>query len=329
MEDKSPKYPRPKLFCSKCLGFARCRYNGITIDAPYIKKLDNFCDILTVCPEVEIGLGVPRKPIRIVRRNDKLKLIQSETGNDLTEVMENFCRSYVGGLQAVDGFILKFKSPSCGVWETKYYSSMEKGASTGRGPGLFGKEILDQYPEYPMETETRLTNFTIREHFLLSIFTLARFRETVKKNSAAALIYFHAKNKLLLLAYSQQNMRIMGKLIAAQKEAGLTKTAEDYNQLLLKSLSKTPRYTSHINVIQHAAGYFSKSITANERNYIKKLISEYADKKIPLSALRAVMRSYIIRFGIDYLEQQTYFDPYPEALIEVTDSGKGRDLKHI
>lgn len=320
---------KPRIFCSKCLGFSRCRYNANTIPAPYIKKLAGFCNIATVCPEVSIGLPVPRKPLRLVKEKEKLKLIQAETHINCTYKMKNFSENFLKNIDKVDGFILKYKSPSCGIYSAKYYASMEKGTGVDRGAGLFGRAVKEIYPDLPAETDTRLTNFNIREHFLLKLFTVARFSQVKKSKSAQVFVEFHSYNKLLLLAYHQQNMRRMGKIVANQKEKGIKEAILKYENLLYDSFKTRAARRSHINVIEHAAGYFSKKIKNSEKKYINKLKKDYKNRKLPLSALRAVIGSYIIRFDIDYLKKQTYFDPYPSELVEVNDSGKGRDLKHI
>ncbi len=320
---------RPKILCSKCLGFDNCRYNGDRIPAPYVQKLGKFCDIVTVCPEVQIGLGVPRDPIRIVKDGSRLHLVQSETGLNITDDMEKFCESFLNSLGDIQGFILKYKSPSCGIYATKYYSGADAKAPAGHGPGLFGKAVAEKFPGYPAETETRLTNFAIREHFLLTLFTLARFAAVKSERDARALVEFQAKHKLLLLAYDQAAKNKMGEIVAHQKDIGLPEALEQYETLLLKAFRKSASHNAHVNVVQHAMGYFSKKITGKERDYMNNLIIDYRAQKVPLSALRALVNSYIIRFDIDYLLDQTYFDPYPKELVEVTDSGKGRDLKHI
>ena len=60
------KFPRPRIVISRCLEFDACRYNGMLISDQFIKKMKNFCDFITVCPEVEIGLGIPRDPILFI-----------------------------------------------------------------------------------------------------------------------------------------------------------------------------------------------------------------------------------------------------------------------
>ena len=63
--------PRPTVIASRCLGFAKCRYNGQTISDDFVRKLEPHVEFVTTCPEVEIGLGVPRNPIRIVGGDDQ------------------------------------------------------------------------------------------------------------------------------------------------------------------------------------------------------------------------------------------------------------------
>ncbi len=60
-------FNRPKIVVSKCLEFDHCRYDGQLINNKYIHKLKDHVDFITICPEVEIGLGVPRDPIHLVR----------------------------------------------------------------------------------------------------------------------------------------------------------------------------------------------------------------------------------------------------------------------
>ena len=100
-------HPRPRVVISKCLGFDHCRYNGEIIPDNFIEKLRNYVDFITVCPEVEIGLGTPRSPIRIVETSGERTLFQPESGKYFTKEMEAFSNSYLSSLTEIDGFILK------------------------------------------------------------------------------------------------------------------------------------------------------------------------------------------------------------------------------
>jgi uncharacterized protein YbgA (DUF1722 family)/uncharacterized protein YbbK (DUF523 family) len=317
---------RPIVYVSKCLGFATCRYNGITINDDFVEKLKPHVDYVTVCPEVEIELGVPRDPVRIVVYKNEKKLVQPATGRDVTSAMHNFCDAFLGQIHEVDGFLLKSRSPSCGIKDVKIYARMEKSASLGKGAGFFGSAVMVRFPEHPVEDEGRIRNFRIREHFLTQLFAYNRFRNTKKTSSMAALVQFHTENKLLLMAYNQNELRILGQTVANQDKRPVDEVYRLYEDHFHSALCTPARYTSNINVLMHAMGHFSDNLTPQEKKYFLASLERYRDGKIPLSATLSVLRSWIIRFEDSYLNQQTFFEPFPEALVEITDSGKGRKL---
>lgn len=86
---------QPVITVSKCLGFAKCRYNGQTILDAFVEKLKPYGKLRTVCPELEIGPGVPRDPVRIISVKGNLRLIQPATGSDITDKMRNFADAYL------------------------------------------------------------------------------------------------------------------------------------------------------------------------------------------------------------------------------------------
>ncbi len=318
-------FPRPKIVVSKCLGFEACRWNGEVINDELTKKLASFVEFLPVCPEKEIGLGVPRKPVRLVETEGRIKLVQLETGRDCTQEMQSFCESFLGGLAEVDGFLLKGRSPSCGPVDVKIYSGTQKGAASRRGRGMFGDLVLNTYPDAAVEHEGRVHNFSIREHFLTKLFCLARFREVKAKGAIGALVGFHAAHKLLLMAYNQQAMRQLGRLVANTERLPLGQVLATYESGLKKALARGAAYTSHINVLMHAMGYFKNQLNEREKAHFLDMLERFRGGKAPLSTLLAVLGGWIARWGQDYLASQVYLNPYPLELFEISDSGKGRD----
>jgi len=122
------------------------------IKSPIVEILKSYIDFQPICAEVEIGLGVLRDPIRIIKEGN-LKLIQSNSLKDYTEKMETFAKNYLNSLDKVDGFILKSISPSCGIKETKYYYDTRRGSAViDKGAGLFGREVLKLFPDTAIET---------------------------------------------------------------------------------------------------------------------------------------------------------------------------------
>lgn len=319
-------YVEPKVFFSRCLGFESCRYNGNIIIEQAIENMKPFVDAATVCPEVEIGLGVPRPPIRLINAAGRLRLVQPETGADVTETMQQFVAGFIESADEVDGFILKYASPSCGPREVKAYSSTTRGASFVKASGIFGGAIRNCLGYLAVEDEGRLRNFDIRHHFLAKLFALARFRSVKASGEMKDLSQFHTEQKFLLMAYNQKELRELGRIVANPGKHRFINLAMTYEQHLHLALARPPRRASAINVLMHALGYFSDRLTSREKAFFLEALQQYRNRHVPLSVPTSLMRSWIIRFEDPYLLSQTYFEPYPQALVEVLDSGKGRQL---
>ncbi len=317
---------RPEVVISRCLGFERCRWNGEIIQDEIVDALKPFVSFRTVCPEVEIGLGVPRDPIHMEQHGGEVRLVQPATGRDLSEVMRRFSRDFLSRLEAVDGFLLKARSPSCGIMDVKIHAPGGKSGAVDKGPGFFGAAVLATFPNLPAESEGRLKNWRIREHFLTRLFTLARFRAAVSGKKVRELVDFHASHKLLLMSYSQSALKRMGALVANREGLPPRELARAYREELERALARMPRFSSNINVLMHSLGYFSKELRAREKAYFLDALERYRQGHIPLSAVNSIISSWIARFDQPYLEQQHFFRPYPEELAFISDSGKGRDL---
>ncbi len=317
---------KPVVVISKCLGFEHCRWNGEIVKDEFVDRLSTHVSFVTVCPEVEIGLGVPRDPIHIESSRGGLTLVQPATGRDVSQEMRAFCGGFLQSLGAVDGFLLKARSPSCGPGDVKIYAAGGTSGSIDKGPGFFGGAVIAAFPYTAVESEGRLKNFRIREHYLTRIFAMSRFRSMERKSAMRDLVDFHSRNKLLLMAYNQSKLKVLGNLVANREHLKAEEIIPLYRAHFCQAISKTPRYTSNINVLMHAIGYFSKQVTAREKGYFLDSLERYRLGNVPLSAVTSIISSWIVRFEQDYLEQQTFFNPYPEELSFISDSGKGRDL---
>lgn len=322
------KFPRPRLVVSRCIEFDPCRYDGSKIPSPTVDHLKSFADFIPVCPEVEIGLGIPRATVRIVRMEGVDHLVQPATGRDVTSEMTSFATRFLDGLPMVDGFILKGGSPTSGTSNVKVYPSAEKSMAIERSAGFFAREVLSRFSHLPIEDELRLNNARIRDHFLTGIFAHAAFREVEQTRDRDALARFHAENKLLLMACHQQLMRKMGQLVGirAKKEPG--ELFAEYHELLCSAFKNVPRYTSKINVLQHAFGHFRSRVTTGEKAYCLRLIDRYKNGHATLAEPRDLLRSWVIRFQEPSLMNQTFFSPYPFELEALPDdmTDRGRDV---
>ncbi len=324
----APSFPRPRIGISRCIELDHCRYNGDSIGSEFVRRLRDHVDLVPVCPEVSIGLGVPRDPIRIVLRGKERHLVQPSTDRDVTLPMVSFTNDFLDRLGDVDGFILKSRSPSCGVYDVRIYPEKATAAPLDRGSGMFGDKVRERLLGIPVEDEARLRNIKLGEHFLTRAFTLRGFRELTEDSRIADLVDFHSRNKYLLMMYSQKELRYLGNIVANRSGLSVNDLILDYRSHLKSALSKPPRCTSPVNVLMHCLGYFSEQMRPEERAFFLQSLQMYRDARIPLSVCLNLMRSYILRFGNEYLEVQTFFQPFPEGILEVgiTDSCDWREM---
>jgi uncharacterized protein YbgA (DUF1722 family)/uncharacterized protein YbbK (DUF523 family) len=320
------QFPKPRLVISRCIEFDDCRWNGVRVTSDVVKLLKPFVEFVAICPEIGIGLGIPREPVRVIATKGERRLIQPATNKDMTEAMEDFARASLANLQDVDGFILKSRSPSCGARDVKIYPSSDHNIPSRKGAGMFAQAAMELFPNAPVEDEGRLTDYNIRHDFLTRIFTLAAFRQVKASGQMSALVQFQAENKYLLMAYSQELARAMGASVANQEQQDWEQVIQAYEAHLIKALSEPPSLKSSINVLMHALGYFSNKLSREERAFFLETVQDYRNRRAPISVCTSILRSWITRFGEDYLRQQTFFAPYPVELIQVTDSGKGREV---
>lgn len=313
---------KPKILISKCLGFDNCRYNGAMINFDLLDLMKDSIEFIPVCPEMEIGLPVPRESLRLIKKDGDIHLVQPYYNKYYTEDMENYSRELFKSIDDIDGFILKGRSPSCGTKDVKIYSGIEKSPVIEKGEGIFAKEVFNRFPYLPVEEEGRLMNLMIREHFFTKLYAIFNFKDMVKHNSIKELSTFHAKNKYLYFTYDQGQKNILGAIAANHEKKAFDQVAKDYFNEMVNLFSKLPSKKNYINTFQHIFGYFSKKITKEERVYILNLMEKYKKDQIDRSAISSVLNSYAIKYNLDYLLQQTIFEPFPQELVSLKDSGK-------
>ena len=307
-------FAKPVVVVSKCLEFEACRYNGERIASSFIERLVPHVRFRPVCPEVEIGLGTPRDPIRIYLQGEKKALYQPTTRRHLTRKMNAFSRRYLGGLEEVDGFILKAKSPSCAITDAKIFPTAAAGENAAQGPGLFGGAALEAFGSRAFVDEAGLNEPSARAGFLTKIFALAAFREAKESGRTARLTRYHAENKLLFMACHQETMREMGRVAANLDKRAFSEVLSAYESALARLLAHTPGQASWVNALTHAMGHLAEKITKRDKASFLDALQEYREGKIPLDGPLETLKSWAARFGSEYLASQTIFEPYPGVL---------------
>lgn len=317
---------RPILVVSRCLGFTACRWDGEMVRDDFVDSLSPHVRFITVCPEVEIGLGVPRDPIHIETDEEGRRLVQPASGRDVTESMLSFCASFLESLPQIEGFLLKSRSPSCGIGDVKtFHRGVGRSGAVTKGHGFFGGEVMRRFPLHPVESEGRLKDLRLREHFLVRVFTLARFRDAAGRGTLGSLADFHSRHKLLLMSYNRTELKGLERLSANRDRRHPEELLQLYGERLRKALVRPPRRASNIDVLLHSLGYISDKLSAKEKARFLESLRGYQEMVIPLSVPLGMMDSWIRRFGEKRLAEQVFFHPYPRDLIPRRRSDEERD----
>ena len=219
--------------------------------------------------------------------------------------MKKFMDEYLDKIDDIDGFILKNRSPSCGIKAVKVYQGFENSRTKSRA-GFFGNAVLEKFPYLAVEDEGRLRNLKIRENFLTKLYILSDFRRVKKSRSLNELIKFHSRNKMLLMGHNQENTRKLGRIIGNTDKNAFENLISKYQTVFYDSILDSPQNTANINVLMHALGYFSKELTHDEKSFFLDSVEKYRNGIFQLFVCLNILKSWIIRFNNEYLMDQTF-----------------------
>ncbi len=299
---------------SACLNCEPVRYNARIIEDEFCKKLAEHVDVVPVCPEVGIGLSVPRSPIVIVFDGEK-RLMQKDTGQDLTKRLVEFSADFLEKLGAVDGFVLKRKSPSCALSDATAYRFSENKKLVLKTSGIFAQMAMEKFSKAAFIDEFRLRNFWLREHFLCRIFASAEMRGMFEGGfTKMDVLKFHERYKYLLMAHSPSLLKKLGRLVSNLNALTLADLTREYSDLFTMALTIKPTKAKHFNVLQHIYGYFKDRVNDVEKRKLLSLLDDFATGSTSLTKIRAIFREYARKLHIDYLLDQRYLSPYPLEL---------------
>jgi len=313
---------RLRLGVSSCLVGRKVRYDGQhKRDAFLVDVLGAFVEWVPVCPELEVGMGVPREPIRLVGNAAAPRLVAERSGKDHTEAMLRFAAARVRELESLglDGWVTKKDSPSCGMERVRVHGG--KGGPPRRdGVGVFARVLMERLPLLPVEEEGRLNDAALRESFVERIFAYARWKAAVAAGMRRGdLVRFHAAHKLALMAHSPAAYRALRALVGGMGKGSIGRTVEAYGVRLMEGLKTAATRGRHANVLQHAAGYFRDLLDAPDRVELAEAIADYGRGHVPLVVPLTLLRHHVRRHadahGVAWLAAQTYLDPDPKELM--------------
>lgn len=304
------------LGISSCLLGNEVRHDGGHKRNVYVMStLSEYFRFRAFCPEMSIGLGVPRPAIRLTRSADGIRLTGSDDpGLDLTDDMNSWSAGAIQGMHDLSGFILKNNSPSCGMERVRVYDG--NGAPSRDGTGLFAAALMSAMPWLPVEEEGRLNDPMLRENFIERVFVYYRWQKMMHEGlTVSSLMEFHQRHKFILLAHDEQEYRKLGPLIANINKDTLNEVADEYLLRMMTSLKARSSRKRHTNVLMHVMGFLKNRIDSDDKQEMIEVMDNYRHGKVPLIVPVTLMRHHLRRFPDEYISSQYYMAPYPEELM--------------
>ncbi|MGQ7959103.1 YbgA family protein [Pseudomonas sp. SP16.1] len=306
---------KAKLGISACLLGAEVRFNGGHKRSRLCSdSLAEHFDFVPVCPEVGIGMPVPREPIRLVGDPAAPRAVGTlDRQRDVTDDLAAYAERMAEELQGICGFIFMQQSPSCGLERVKVYQDGGRPSEPGRG--IFAAAFCARHPDLPVEEDGRLNDAVLRENFLTRVFAYAEWQRLLQRGlTRRALIAFHSRYKYLLLATDAQRYRTLGRLLGDLALHDLAALAPRYFSELMAALKKCATRGTHSNVLQHLAGYLKRSLSAPEKQEMQQLIGQYREGVVPLVVPLTLLKHHFRRHPDHYVAEQAYLQPHPERL---------------
>lgn len=305
-----------RIGVSACLTGRNVRFDGGHKRNRFITdELAEYFEFVSFCPEVAIGMGTPRQPIRLVGDQQSPQAVGVKTPElNVTRPLREYGRKVAdGSIDELCGFIFKKDSPSCGIARVKIYN--DKGMAERSAMGLFAKEIMQAHPLLPVEEEGRLNDADLRDNFITRVYVYARWKQMLAGQlTKSALISFHSRHKYLLLAHSTVVYRQLGQLLSDLNGVSIREIADSYISRLMQSLSKLATRQRHTNVLQHLLGYLKSNLDSAHRTDLADSIDAYRRGEYPLVVPMRLLQHYFKIYPHPYVDQQVYLNPHPQAL---------------
>jgi uncharacterized protein YbgA (DUF1722 family)/uncharacterized protein YbbK (DUF523 family) len=309
--------PKPRLGISACLLGQKVRHDGAHKQDRFLTDtFGRFVEWVAVCPEVELGMGVPRETVRLIGTPQHPRMVAERSGRDWTTAMRLYAAVRTRELAELklSGYVFKKDSPSCGLERVRVYDSNP--IPVRRGRGLFAQAVLEKASLLPVEDEGRLKDPALRENFVERVFAYHRWHQTLAgPRSATTLLDFHTRHKFLLLAHSERHYRRLGGIVAQMKRRSLRAVYQAYGRWFMEALAIRASAKKHANVLEHMMGYFSEHLSGAERKELVELIRDYRNEIVPLMVPVTLFRHYVKKYGVPYLRDQIYLEPSPKELM--------------
>ncbi len=304
------------LGISSCLLGEKVRFDGGHKQNRYIlDTLGQYFSFRPFCPELAIGLGVPRETIRLIDDGGDVRAVGNKTADlDVTRPLIEIAHAQRDWHRDIFGYIVKKDSPSCGMERVKVY----RGDQAQRdGAGLYTATMMQNCPTLPVEEEGRLGDPVLRESFVKRVYINKRWHDLVAAGlDWAGLTDFHARHKLILMSHDQNRARALGRELS---EAHRAEAIEDYAPRYLVAMMRILRIfakrSNHVNVLEHIRGYLKHDLDRDDKQELGESIENYRLGRLPLIVPITLLRHHFRKCPNDYIEHSYYMQPHPDELM--------------
>ncbi|MBD9565472.1 YbgA family protein [Pseudomonas sp. PDM09] len=311
-----PTAMKPKIAISACLMGAEVRYNGGHKASPLCSRiLSEYFDFVPVCPEVAIGLGIPREPIRLVGNPEHPEAVGTVHPEiNVTRALAEHGQKMALELDDICGYIFMQKSPSCGLERVKVYHA--SGAPVDGGSrGIYAQAFCSLHPDLPVEEDGRLNDPVLRENFLTRVFAYSAWQQLLHTGlTRRGLIDFHSRYKYLLMAHNPVQYKTLGNLLGNMRQTDPQVLGPRYFSELMAALKKCATRRTHTNVLQHLSGYLKQALSREDKQEVQHVIGQYRRGIVPLVVPLMLLKHYFRQYPDPYIAQQVYLQPHPENL---------------
>ena len=307
---------------SSCLLGERVRFDGGHKNSPYISQtLAHYFEFKSFCPEMSIGLGVPRETIRLVRDASDANLIHCKgTKNpdlDVTEALTQCASQQCDWIKHLSGYLVKKGSPSCGMERVKVYHP--NGMPESSGSGLYTRTMMEQFPHLPIEEEGRLGDAVLRENFIKRVFIYHRWRQMTENPhepvTPNAIIEFHSRHKLIFMSHDQHMTKALGRLVSQIGDMPIETLCHDYLAQMTAIVRKPATRKNHVNVLQHIQGYLKRDLDSDDKQELNEVIEHYRLERLPLIVPITLLKHHFRKAPNQYIDDSYYLQPHPFELM--------------
>ncbi len=305
-----------KVGISSCLLGQKVRYDGGHKHSSLCSDtLANYFDYIPICPEVAIGLGIPRKPIHLIGEPSTPRAVALDDHNiDYTDQLADYGLQQAKLHHDLCGYIFMKNSPSCGLFRVKVYRDNGYPDQTP-GRGIYAQALTQAQPLLPVEESGRLTDPNLRENFITRVFAYSNWQKMLAKGLTHQRIAdFHVQYKYCLMAHSPSDYSTLGRMIANAGSHTADDLGEKYFEGLMTALGAMATRKTHTNVLMHLQGYLKKVISSSEKQELARIIDQYRIGQIPLIVPITLLKHHFHLHPNDYIAKQAYLQPYPEEL---------------